>query len=187
MSFTRFALVLLAALIAAPARAGAPVNGYTAHFTHLHSVVDAHRIVREARIAGALLLNVVPPARIWRRALAVEMLDAIFDDAERDGMHIVLTRLDACYPDGYNEFFRHVLTQPGRMPDGSPTPDWFMATVGVSAYERWLDEETRYYARRYGSRRCLAGFSPGGFVEPFVSQRGSIACFDEKSDCYEVA
>src|SRR5204863_702491 len=126
MPFTRFALVVLAALIASPAGAGAPVTGYTAHFTHLHSVADARRIVREARIAGARLLNVVPPARVWQRALAVDMLDMIFADAERSGMRIVLTRLDACYPDGYNEFFRHVLTQRGRMPNGAPTPDWFM-------------------------------------------------------------
>src|SRR5438874_13569946 len=114
MPFTRFALTLLAALIASPAAAGAPVTGYTAHFTHLHSVADAHRIVREARAAGARLLNVVPPARIWKRALAVRMLNAIFADAERDGIRIVLTRIDACYPDGYNEFFRHVLTQRAR-------------------------------------------------------------------------
>ena len=188
--FPRFALALIGAVWLLAGRAGvaaSPAPGYTAHFTHLHSLADARRIVREARAAGAGWLNVIPPARIWKRPLAVGMLDALFADAERVGMRVVLTRLDACYPDGYNEFFRHVLTERARLPDGTLTPDWFMATVGVPAYERWLAEETRYYASRYGRRPCLVGFAPGGFVEPFVSQRGSIACFDEKSDCYEIA
>src|SRR5205814_18093 len=57
-------LALFAGVFPSPVRAEGPVTGYTAHFTHLHSVADAHRILREARAAGARLLNVVPPARI---------------------------------------------------------------------------------------------------------------------------
>ena len=49
MRFIRFPLLVLLALsFAPPCRADAAVSGYTAHFTHLHTVADAHRIVRDS-------------------------------------------------------------------------------------------------------------------------------------------
>jgi hypothetical protein len=161
--------------------------GYTVHFNELHSVADARHIVRAAGRAGARCLNVVPPARIWRLPLSRRMLDTVFQESERGGLRIFLTRLDACDPSGVNELFLHVLTRRARLPDGRETSDWFMATAGVPVYERWLAEETRYYSRRYGRHPALAGFAPGGFAESFVSQRGSIAVFNERHNRYEIA
>lgn len=161
--------------------------GYTAHFTHIHSVEDADRLVREAHAAGARCLNVVPTARIWRNRKWVRMLDRIFADCERDGMQIVITRTDGSDDDGTNELFKHVLTRRGRLPDGATTTEWFEETVGLKIYERWMAEETRYYARRYGRRKALAGYAPGGFVESFVSQRGAISDYSKRTNVYEYA
>ena len=62
-----------------------------------------------------------------------------------------------------------------------------MATVGNRALEAWLVEETTFYATRFSGEPNLLSFGVGGFNEPFVSQRGSLLCWDETTGSYELA
>ncbi len=67
------------------------------------------------------------------------------------------------------------------------TPEYFRETVGLRRYEKWLREETEYYSRNFSGEDNLAGFSVGLFNEPFVSQRGSLLCYDFITTSYELA
>jgi hypothetical protein len=172
--------------------ADAPRVGFTVHWDFFNSAAEAERLVRFAIANGAEILNVVPPAHIWEDPASVATLRRIFAITRAAGVEVALNRIDATMlpqADGSrpNWLYASVLTEPGRLPSGTPTPDLFLATVGKPDYERWLRDETAYYAEHFSAEPNLVAFGVGLFNEPFVSQRGSLLCFDEKTDSYEVA
>ncbi|MDD5564597.1 MAG: hypothetical protein PHQ91_12870 [Thermoanaerobaculaceae bacterium] len=175
---------------AAVARDG-PRVGFTVHWDFFASAAEAKRLVAFAIANGAEILNVVPPPHIWEQPRSLAILRWIFATARRHRVGIVLSRIDgSSLPDAAgdrrNWLYTNVLTEPGRLPSGKPTPDYFLATVGKPAYERWLAEETAFYAKNFSSEPALVGFGVGMFNEPFVSQRGSLLCFDPDTDSYEI-
>ena len=169
-----------------------PRTGFTIHFDFLNSAKDAERLVLFAAGHGAQILNVVPPPHIWEDSASLKMLRRIFALAQSHGIDIVLTRIDASAPSPqqdlrFNYLYTNILTARGQLPEGRRTPDYFLATVGNGRYEKWLREETRYYAEQFSGEPNLAGFSLGLFNEPFVSQRGSLLCYDDSTFSYEIA
>jgi hypothetical protein len=207
----RYARVLAMALVAlsspafaAPARRGpaAPIRaavardrprvGFTVHWDFFASPAEADRLVAFAIANGAEILNVVPPPHIWEQPESLAELRRIFATASKHGVEVVLSRIDgSSLPDANGErrnwLYTNVLTERGRLPSGKETPDFFLATVGNPAYERWLAEETAFYAENFSSEPALVAFGVGLFNEPFVSQRGSLLCFDADTDSYEIA
>jgi hypothetical protein len=181
---------------AAPIRAAVardrPRVGFTVHWDFFASPAEADRLVAFAIANGAEILNVVPPPHIWEQPESLAVLRTIFATARRHGVAVVLSRIDgSSFPDANGErrnwLYTNVLTERGRLPSGKETPDFFLATVGKPAYERWLAEETAFYAKNFSAEPALVGFSVGLFNEPFVSQRGSLLCFDADTDSYEIA
>src|SRR5262249_20480959 len=81
--------------------------------------------------------------------------------------------------------YSRILTEPGRMPDGSPTPDYFKTTVGIPEYAAWMEEEIRYYASRYGRMPNLIGINLGPISEPFSSERGGFLEYSAATDRYD--
>ncbi|HQT93859.1 MAG TPA: hypothetical protein PK435_04430 [Thermoanaerobaculaceae bacterium] len=168
-----------------------PRVGFTVHWDFFASAAEADRLVAFAIANGAEILNVVPPPHIWEQPESLAELRKIFATARRHGVAVVLSRIDgSSFPDAAGErrnwLYTNVLTERGRLPSGKETPDFFLATVGKPAYERWLAEETAFYAKNFSSEPALVGFSVGLFNEPFVSQRGSLLCFDPDTDSYEI-
>ena len=168
-----------------------PRIGFTVHWDFFASAAEADRLVAFAIANGAEILNVVPPPHIWEQPESLAVLRKIFATARRHGVAIVLSRIDgSSFPDAAgkrrNWLYTNVLTERGRLPSGKETPDFFLATVGKPAYERWLAEETAFYAKNFSSEPALVGFGVGLFNEPFVSQRGSLLCFDPDTDSYEI-
>ncbi|HVN30516.1 MAG TPA: hypothetical protein VMT45_00875 [Thermoanaerobaculaceae bacterium] len=180
-----------AAAWAAAATPARPLVGFTVHWDFFSSAVEAERLVSFALDNGAEVLNVVPPPRIWEDPESLAILRRIFVLARERGAGVVLNRIDGSSlpsPSGArsNWLYAHVLTERGRLPSGRPTPEFFLATVGKEAYERWLREETAYYADAFSGEPNLLAFGVGLFNEPFVSQRGSLLCFDGGTESYEV-
>ncbi len=170
---------------------GGPRVGFTVHWDFFASAAGADRLVAFAIANGAEILNVVPPPHIWEQPESLAVLRKIFATARRHGVEVVLSRIDgSSFPDANGErrnwLYTNVLTERGRLPSGAETPDYFLATVGNPAYERWLAEETAFYAKNFSFEPALVGFSVGLFDEPFVSQRGSLLCFDPPTDSYEI-
>ncbi|MGD1146879.1 MAG: hypothetical protein ABR961_02870 [Thermoanaerobaculaceae bacterium] len=177
-----------------PTPRGAPVPrvGFTVHWDFLASADDAERLVSFAIENGAEILNVVPPPHIWEDPASLAILKRIFAQAAARGVGVVLNRIDGSSLPGVggdrrNWLYSNVLTERGRLPSGRPTPDFFLSTVGKPEYERWLREETAFYADAFSSEPALLAFGVGLFNEPFVSQRGSLLCFDASTDSYEIA
>lgn len=166
---------------------GQVAPGYTFHFNFLDSPAAAVETVALAGQAAARMVSLVPPAHIWEDTRARATLDASIAAIKHHGLRFVFSRMDANQSGGLAWLYQSVLARPGRLPDGSPTSDWFRSTVGNLRFERWQNQETRYYAGRYGRLPQLAGFAVGGMVEPFVSQRGSLMQWDEASGNYEIA
>jgi len=172
--------------------AGAPLVGFTIHWDFFSSAAECERLVSFAIANGAQILNVVPPPHIWEDPTSLAMLRRIFADAGARGVGVVLNRIDGSALPGVggerrNWLYGNVLTQRGRLPSGRPTPDFFLSTVGKPEYERWLREETAFYADTFSAEPALLAFGVGMFNEPFVSQRGSLLCFDTSTDSYEIA
>ena len=168
-----------------------PLVGYTVHWDFFANPAEADRLVAFAIANGAEILNVVPPPHIWEQPESLALLRRIFATARSHGVAVVLSRIDgSSFPDAAgdrrNWLYTNVLTERGRLPSGKETPDFFLATVGNPAYERWLAEETAYYAKNFSAEPALVGFGVGLFNEPFVSQRGSLLCFDPDTDSYEI-
>jgi hypothetical protein len=166
--------------------------GFTVHWDFISSADEAERLVSFAIANGAEILNVVPPPHIWEDPASLAILKRIFAQAAARGVGIVLNRIDgSSLPNVGGErrswLYSNVLTEPGRLPSGRPTPDFFLSTVGKPQYERWLREETAFYADAFSSEPALLAFGVGLFNEPFVSQRGSLLCFDASTDSYEIA
>ena len=168
-----------------------PLEGFTLHWDFVNSDEDLDRLLSFVFDQGAQILNVVPPPHIWEDPKSLAALERVFDRTRERGVGIVLNRIDGSgfAPNATqrtNWLYTNILTEPGRLPSGKPTPDFFLATVGKVEYERWLREETAFYADRFSGRENLLAFSVGGFNEPFVSQRGSLLCYDETTRQYEV-
>jgi hypothetical protein len=168
-----------------------PLPGFVIHFDFIGSVREARALVRVASEQGAGVISIVPPAHVWENRTAVAMLDAIVADAARRGLRVMFSRIDAAYPPDArgrrdNFLYGHILSDPGRLPDGRPTADFFLATAGRAGYTEWMIEETRYYASRYGRLPNLIGFTLGPFVEPFASERGGFLQYDGRTDRYEL-
>jgi hypothetical protein len=168
-----------------------PYVGFTLHWDFFTSQREAERLVTFAIDSGAQILNVVPPPHIWEQPESVAILKQIFKVTAAHGVGVVLNRIDGSSLPGpggerTNWLYTNVLTERGRLPSGQPTPDFFLATVGKPDYERWLREETTYYAENFSSEPNLLAFGVGLFNEPFVSQRGSLLCFDDSTGCYEI-
>lgn len=187
-------LLLLSLMPPVMPRAAAPppATGFTLHFDFLNSPQDAETLLDYVLKRGARLLNVVPPPRIWEDPLSLSILRRIFAFAAAHDIGVILTRIDASRPAAdeqhrRNYLYTHILNRPGRLPDGSPTPDFFCATVGNAAFVRWQEEETAFYARHFSAEKALVAFSIGMFNEPFVSQRGSLLCFSHSTGTYEIA
>jgi hypothetical protein len=198
------ALAVLASPRAAPARGqrpdqphdspavASPRVGFTLHWDFFASGAEADRLLAFALDHGAEILNVVPPPHIWEQPDSLAILRRIFRQAAARGVEIVINRIDgSSLSDASgqrpNWLYANVLTERGRLPSGRPTPDFFLGTVGKPDYERWLREETAFYAENFSSEPALVAFGVGLFNEPFVSQRGSLLCFDPGTNSYEVA
>jgi hypothetical protein len=187
----RLAVAVAALTLAASATARPPLVGFTVHWDFFSSPAQAERLVRFAIDSGAEVLNVVPPAHIWEQPESVAILRTIFATAASRGVGVVLNRIDGSAlpaPGGErtNWLYTNVLNERGRLPSGSPTPEFFLATVGEPKYEKWLRDEVVYYAENFSAEPNLLGFGVGLFNEPFVSQRGSLLCFDDATGSYEI-
>jgi hypothetical protein len=169
-----------------------PKTGFVVHFDFISNVGEGRDLVRIAAKAGAKVINVVPPARVWENKLAVRMLDGIIDEISRNKLSFVFTRIDAAYPpdrgasERYYYLYDTLLTDLGVMPSGRKTADYFRTTVGRKGYSEWMEEETRYYARRYGRHSNLLGINLGPFSEPFASERGGFLEYEKETERYEI-
>ncbi|HBZ54262.1 MAG TPA: hypothetical protein DEO88_02555, partial [Syntrophobacteraceae bacterium] len=143
---------------------GQVAPGYTFHFNFLNSPAAAVETVALAGKAAARMISLVPPAHIWEDRSALATLDASIAAIRHHGLRFVFSRMDANQSGGLAWLYRSVLAKPGKLPDGSPTSEWFRTTVGNLRFERWQNRETRYYAKRYGRLTQLAGFAVGGMV-----------------------
>ncbi|MDI6782655.1 MAG: beta-galactosidase [bacterium] len=156
-------------------------SGYTIHFNTLHSVEDAKKSIASAQSAGAKIVNIVPPAHIWVQPNCVEMLDSLFAESKEKNIEIIITRIDANYPEGTNYLYGKVLT-----PVDKTLPSRVYPTVANPAYEEWLQQETEYYTTHYGAHPNLAGFSIGGFTDLFDSPRASVLVWNAQTKRYEL-
>jgi hypothetical protein len=169
-----------------------PKPGFVVHFDCLSNVHEGRALVKIAAQSGAKVISVVPPAHIWENQRALRMLDGILDEINKLHLSLVFTRIDAAYPrDGKGPrlyyLYSNILNEAGTLPDGSRTMDYFKTTVGRDGYLEWMEEETRYYAKRFGRLPYLLGFNVGPFSEPFSSERGSLLEYMEKTGSYEIA
>ena len=192
-------LILPAVLVPTVARSQPPskpiaaqtLPGFVIHFDFLNNEREARDLVQRAAELGARVLNIVPPAHVWKDSLSLRMLDQIVADAAARHMAIVFTRIDAAYPpkgnrERFNYLYGRILTRLGTMPDGKDTIRFFRATAGRPGYAKWMEQETRFYAKRYGRLPNLLGINLGPFSEPFASQRGGFLQFDEGTGRYEL-
>jgi hypothetical protein len=183
-------LALACVVTAADARAAA-TPGFVVHFDCLRNEADARALVQVAAAQGAGVISVVPPAHVWENPTALRMLTAVVGDAGRLHLQIIFARIDAAYPPDSsgrreNYLYGRILSEPGRLPDGRATVEYFLTTAGRRGYTEWMEEETRYYAAHYGRLSNLIGFTVGPFVEPFASERGGFLQYDDRTDRYEL-
>jgi hypothetical protein len=183
-------VMMVAALF--PQIPSAPMPGFVVHFDFISNVREGRDLVRIAARAGAKVINVVPPARVWDNKLAVQMLDGILEEISRNKLSFVFTRIDAAYPperrqsERFHYLYGNILTDLGVMPNGRNTAEYFRTTVGRKGYSEWMEKETRYYARHYGGYSNLLGINLGPFSEPFASQRGGFLEFEDETQRYEI-
>ena len=168
-----------------------PRVGFTLHWDFINNPEDADRLLTFVFDQGVEILNVVPPPHIWEDPRSLATLGHIFDRTQERGVAVLLNRIDGSWfasdPAARNNWlYTNVLTAPGRLPSGHATPGFFLATVGKPDYEAWLREETAFYAEHFSGRENLLAFGVGLFNEPFVSQRGSLLCFDAHANSYEI-
>jgi hypothetical protein len=185
------AAVSLAAAAAATGRAAPPKTGYVVHFDFLKSAEEGRDLVRIAQRAGARVINLVPPAHVWENPAALGMLDAILDEIARRRLSLIFTRIDAAYPPDaqgrrYYYLYSRILTEPGLLPNGQATNGYFRTTAGLESYAAWMEEETRYYARRFGRLPNLLAINLGPFSEAFSSERSGFLEYMKETDLYEI-
>jgi hypothetical protein len=184
-------LLLVIACTVTPDARAAPMPGFVVHFDCIRNEAEARALVQVAAAQGAGVISIVPPAHIWENPTALRMLNAIVADAGRLRLQIIFARIDAAYPPGAdgrreNYLYGKILSEPGRLPDGRETVEYFLTTAGRKGYAEWMEEETRYYATHYGRLPNLIGFTVGPFVEPFASERGGFLQYDDRTDRYEL-
>jgi hypothetical protein len=166
--------------------------GFVVHFDFISNAQEGRDLVQVAVKAGAQVINVVPPACIWKSKPAMRMLDAILDEISRNNLSFVFTRIDAAYPpergqsERYNYLYGVILTERGMMPNGKKTAEYFRTTVGRKGYAGWMEEETRYYGMHYGRYPNLLGINLGPFSEPFASERGGVLEYENETQQYEI-
>jgi hypothetical protein len=170
----------------------APLTGFTFHFDFIETKEDAERLLDFVYKNGAKIINVVPPPHVWETTLNMQILKLIFKFADTHKIKIILSRIDASSVTDarYNRdnyLYTNILKDRGRLPSGEKTPQFFCGTVGNRDFMQWQKEETLYYAKNFSQEPALIGFSIGMFNEPFASQRGSLLCFNEDANTYEIA
>ena len=183
--------LLVPSLCKAASRVQHPLTGYVIHFNCITNEREARQLVRIAADSGAQVINIVPPGHVWENRKALRMLDSLIDEIRRLHLAVVFTRIDASYPPGgkksrWNYVFGEILTEAGYMPDGSRNKRWFTVTVGRRGYAQWMEEETRFYASRYGKLPNLLGINLGPFSEPFSSERGGFLEYMDATGRYEI-
>jgi hypothetical protein len=177
--------------VGAAERPPRPLPGYVVHFDFIADTQEALHLVRIAAANGAEVINIVPPAHIWENRKAVGMLDAILKEADRQHLAVLFTRIDASYPPDArgrrrNYLYGKILTEPGRMPDGRRSSKYFRTTAGRAGYAEWMEEETRYYAVRFGKLPNLLGINLGPFSEPFSAERCGFLEYMRETGRYEL-
>jgi len=190
-AFRFLALILLAACLPGRALAGETLPGYVIHFDFIRNAEEGVALVEIAQKAGAKVIDVVPPAKVWDHPPSLAALDAILAEIQRRGLKLAFTRIDAAYlPEGSKPrsyfIYDQMLTDRGRLPNGQKTEAFFLTTVGVPGYAEWMEEETRFYARRYGKLPHLVGINLGPFSEPFSAQRCGFLEYMLSTDRYEI-
>jgi hypothetical protein len=170
----------------------APLTGFTIHFDFIETKEDAERLLDFVYKNGAKIINVVPPPHVWESTLNLQILKRVFAFAAAHKIKIILSRIDASQVTGAkfdrdNYLYTNILKDRGRLPSGKETPSFFCGTVGNRNFMQWQKEETLYYAINFSREPALLGFSIGMFNEPFASQRGSLLCFNEDANTYEIA
>jgi len=192
-SFRRCALhwAFLLVLPAAPGLAQETLPGFVVHFDFIRNAAEGCALVNIAQQAGAKVIDVVPPARVWDHPESLAALDAILAEIEKRGMKLTFTRIDAAYlPEGGKPrkyyLYDHMLNQRGRLPNKQKTDAYFLTTVGVHGYAEWMEEETRFYAKHYGKLPHLIGINLGPFSEPFSAERCGFLEYLLKTDRYEI-
>jgi hypothetical protein len=191
MMALRTTVLLLLSLPAFAATWSPPKPGFVIHFDFISTAREGRELVNIAARAGAKVVNVVPPAHIWESRQALEMLDGILDQIKQNHLSLVFTRIDAAFPpDSKGERFYYlyskILDERGILPNGKPTLDYFKTTAGRDGYAEWMEEETRYYAQRYGGLPNLLGINLGPFSEPFSSERGGFLEYMKETGRYEI-
>ena len=173
------------------AKAEAPKPGFVIHFDFIKNASEGCALVDIAGRAGAKVINLVPPAHVWEDPASLAALDAIIKEINRRGLSLIFTRIDAAMlPDrsGNRRYYLYdrILNEPGRLPNGKATAEYFLTTVGKDGYAEWMEEETRYYAKRYGELPNLIGINLGPFSEPFSAERCGFLEYMEESQTYEI-
>ncbi len=156
-------LSLICILFAASLALGATQIGYTLNFNNLRSSTHALQCLDLAQKAGAQVISVIPPAHIWEDGKSEVILDSLFDEADKRHMKIIIQGVDAKQSTGTNYLYQKVLSE-SSTPVSNPSLE---SIIGNPEYEKWLNEETRYYASTYGKRPSMAGFTIGIFSETF--------------------
>jgi hypothetical protein len=169
----------------------APKPGFVVHFDFVSNVREARDLVRIAAGSGAEVINVVPPAHVWENPLSVQMLDAILREISNRHLSFVFTRIDGSHPpdksgERFNYLYGNILTEPGILPNGKETGDYFRTTIGRKGYLEWMEEETRYYAEHYGRLQNLLGINLGPFSEPFSAERCGFLMYEADTQRYEI-
>ncbi len=168
-----------------------PKPGFVLHFDFITNASEGIALVDVAARAGAKVINLVPPAHIWDSPNSLAALDRILAEISRRRLSLVITRIDASpLPDSsgnrFNYLYGRILTEPGRLPSGEATAEYFLATVGRDGYAEWMEEETRYYAQHYGRLRNLLGINLGPFSEPDTAQRCGFFEYADETRRYEI-
>jgi len=190
----RFLIALLCSFLllsGVNAKAEAPKPGFVVHFDFIKNASEGCALVDIAARAGAKVINLVPPAHVWEDPASLAALDAIVKEISRRGLSLIFTRIDAAkLPDRSGKrpyyLYNRILNEPGRLPDGKATVEIFLATVGKDGYAEWMEDETRYYAERYGRLPNLIGINLGPFSEPFSAERCGFLEYMEESRTYEI-
>ncbi|MBI5593378.1 MAG: beta-galactosidase [Deltaproteobacteria bacterium] len=171
--------------------AEAPKPGFVVHFDFIKNASEGCALVDIAERVGARVINLVPPAHVWEDPVSLAALDAIIKEINRRGLSLIFTRIDAAKlsdRSGSRPYYLYnrILNEPGRLPNGKPTVEFFLATVGKDGYAEWMEEETRYYAEHYGGLPNLIGINLGPFSEPFSAERCGFLEYMEESRSYEI-
>jgi hypothetical protein len=174
-----------------PATVDSPKTGFVVHFDAISNVAEGRRLVEVAVEAGANVISVVPPAHVWENHSALNMLDAILAEIARRKLSVIFARLDASYPpDNHGErtnyLYDRILNAPGVLPNGAVTVEQFLTTAGRDNYNNWMEEEIRFYAKRYGRLPNLLGINVGPFSEPFTAQRCGFLQYVDETARYEL-